>query len=332
MERVKLPNLRILKSTRICPPFGWKIKSIQKLHQQGNEVMAQFPPPQKKHRMIAIYLLVVTIFLAPAFACTFTDSETTPPSGAEIVIVQPVLNAGAAAELVQVDFPVEVVQPSGDQPVAFEGGVVQVFVSFKDAPFPAERVVVEIRLDSKPDEIYYQLSRSMPFQTTEATVLLRWFLEDPEQYTIQAKVYLKPDVADPNKIPYNESKSLPILVLDNAQVALTQTFASVYATQTAEAIATATQTALLGLYCRAIVEIPDLNKRQGPGSNFRIVGQFEDEEEIQIVGRSPNGSWVYVRDSAGENYWANNNDDWITRDTNFPLCNNLPVIDIQDFE
>lgn len=277
----------------------------------------------QKH-LIYAYLLVVLLLL-PVFACTFTNVEAPPARRAEVVPIEPVLNAGASAQLVQVDFKVEILQPSNNQTVPFtDGGSVDIYVYFEDAPRDVERIQVDIRNEETGEALDPPLSVSVPFENTTGTVLLRWVPKNPSIYLMQARVLLRPE-PDSNRIPYNDSEYMTVLSLDNARVAATQTWESVVATATADSYATATATALLGLACKGTVLIIDLNKREGPSSNARVIGNFQFNEPIEILGQSPNGSWLFIRDSSGREVWATNNDRWVSRDPNNPLCDDLPI-------
>ena len=77
---------------------------------------------------------------------------------------------------------------------------------------------------------------------------------------------------------------------------------------------------LEGVAAKSLV---NLNVRQGPGTNYAIVGNIPAESQITIIGRNADGSWLRVESAAGES-WISGTSDLVAVDST--LLAGLPVI------
>ncbi|MBI3957592.1 MAG: SH3 domain-containing protein [Chloroflexi bacterium] len=82
-----------------------------------------------------------------------------------------------------------------------------------------------------------------------------------------------------------------------------------------------------GILCQT--QIPSLNVRSGPGTNYLIIGKLRTSEENQgrvlAVGRTVNGDWLAVDPRFVEGGWVANAPQWLICDGDFDL---LPVVEI----
>jgi len=53
-----------------------------------------------------------------------------------------------------------------------------------------------------------------------------------------------------------------------------------------------------------VVNVPTLNVRQGPGTDYPLIGAVTQSEEYEITGQSFNGSWWQICCVAGEPGWV----------------------------
>ncbi len=54
--------------------------------------------------------------------------------------------------------------------------------------------------------------------------------------------------------------------------------------------------------------LANLNLRQGPGTNYALVGKLPAESEVTVVGQNEDGSWLVIESESGEVWIAGNSD------------------------
>ena len=52
------------------------------------------------------------------------------------------------------------------------------------------------------------------------------------------------------------------------------------------------------------VKVPTLNLRQGPGTNYAVVGKLTQGAQAAIIGRNAAGTWYQVRPTGGGTGWV----------------------------
>jgi hypothetical protein len=63
--------------------------------------------------------------------------------------------------------------------------------------------------------------------------------------------------------------------------------------------------------CTGRVLVSQLNFRDGPGTNYTQLGQFDVGETVTVIGRNAIGSWYKVQRINAQQVWTINNVDWI---------------------
>ena len=85
----------------------------------------------------------------------------------------------------------------------------------------------------------------------------------------------------------------------------------------------------VGILCQA--QIPSLNVRSGPGTNYLIIGKLRITEEnrgqVLAVGRTESGDWLAVDPRFVEGGWVANAAQWLTCDG---TIDDLPVVAVQE--
>ena len=75
-----------------------------------------------------------------------------------------------------------------------------------------------------------------------------------------------------------------------------------------------------------VVNVPTLNVRQGPGTDYPLLGAITQSEEYEITGQSFNGSWWQICCVAGEPGWVIGEAVTVTGDTaNVPTVRVAPA-------
>ncbi len=57
--------------------------------------------------------------------------------------------------------------------------------------------------------------------------------------------------------------------------------------------------------------LTNLNQRQGPGTNYGVVGSLPQGETATAVGRNEDGSWILVRTESGDEVWMSASGEFI---------------------
>lgn len=79
--------------------------------------------------------------------------------------------------------------------------------------------------------------------------------------------------------------------------------------------------------CTIRILIDNLRMRDGPGTSFDRLGNFDLNEEAAVVGQNTNSNgeeWLQVRRTDQSRVWVIRNEDWLTLNGN---CNSLPPVD-----
>ena len=74
--------------------------------------------------------------------------------------------------------------------------------------------------------------------------------------------------------------------------------------------------------CTGRVLISNLNARNGPGTSYTRVSQFNVGETMTVVGRSSDTGWFQIQRLDGQQVWVINNPQWLESSGQ---CANLPV-------
>jgi hypothetical protein len=75
--------------------------------------------------------------------------------------------------------------------------------------------------------------------------------------------------------------------------------------------------------CTGRVLVSQLNFRDGPGTNYTQLGQFDVGETVTVVGRDANTTWYKVQRVNMQQVWAINNAQWMQIEGD---CSNVAVV------
>jgi hypothetical protein len=69
----------------------------------------------------------------------------------------------------------------------------------------------------------------------------------------------------------------------------------------------------------------NLNLRQGPGTNYSVVGSLPEKSEITVIGQNADGSWLMADTESGEEVWLSGDPELVKVDSE--LRSGLPVVE-----
>ncbi len=79
-----------------------------------------------------------------------------------------------------------------------------------------------------------------------------------------------------------------------------------------------------GAGCTGRVLVSQLNFRDGPGTSYTKLGQFQTGETVTVIGRNADNTWRKVQRSNAQLVWVSNNPQWLQTEG---ACGALAVVD-----
>ncbi len=73
--------------------------------------------------------------------------------------------------------------------------------------------------------------------------------------------------------------------------------------------------------------LTNLNLRQGPGTNYGVVGSLPEKSKIIIIGRNADGSWLQAETEEGQQVWLSGDPELVSVDST--LVTDLPVAEVE---
>jgi len=180
---------------------------------------------------------------------------------------------------------IQIVTPQSGQQVRVNTPV-EIQVLARDA-----RGVTRLQLSNSGQNLNIS-TKSFPEAATESEALLGWTPDREGTFELSVIAYRGAVPSDPATITLqvvgaNDAMSNPV----TGQVAAASNNGSTT--------------------CNARVLIGNLRMREGPGTGFTNLGNFDLNEQLTVIGQNSDGSWVKIRRTNSNESWVINNSEWI---------------------